>query len=31
VLKYCWFPGILTALWGIAVILGAKFIAGVLY
>jgi len=31
VLKYCWFPGVLTALWGIAVILGAKFIAGVLY
>jgi hypothetical protein len=31
VLKFCWFPGVLTALWGIAVILGSKYIAGVLY
>ena len=31
VLRYCLFPGILTALWGIAVILGAKTLAGILY
>lgn len=31
VLKYCLVPGLLTAAWGIAVIYGAKAIAGILY
>ncbi len=31
VLKYCLVPGILTAAWGIAVIYGAKALAGILY
>lgn len=31
VLRYCLVPGVLTAVWGIAVILGAKAIAGILY
>ncbi len=31
VLKYCLVPGLLTAAWGIAVIYGAKALAGILY
>jgi TRAP-type C4-dicarboxylate transport system permease large subunit len=31
VLKYCVIPAILTAAWGVAIILGASFVAGVLY
>lgn len=31
VLKYCIFPGVLTAIWGIAIIMGSSVIAGVLY
>jgi len=31
VLKYCIFPAVLTALWGIAIIMGSSMIAGVLY
>lgn len=31
VLKYCLVPGLMTAAWGIAVIYGAKAIAGILY
>lgn len=31
VLRYCLVPGVVTALWGITVILGAKTIAGILY
>lgn len=31
VLRHCVVPGLLTAAWGIAVILGAKTIAGILY
>ncbi|WP_213694512.1 TRAP transporter large permease subunit [Aminiphilus sp.] len=31
VLKHCVIPAVLTAAWGIAIILGASFVAGVLY
>ncbi len=31
VLRYCIVPALLTAVWGIAVILGAQYIAGILY
>jgi hypothetical protein len=31
VLRFCIVPALLTAVWGIAVILGAQYIAGILY